>query len=1136
MKTAKTTYKNFLIFLICISLIISYTPAIAFATDQNNVDETHITTPVTTIKIVYDKPYLDFYDSQNLSAYIYPYDATMKDVIWTSSDNTLATVSETGKVTAKEKVGIVTIRATAKDGSGVYDEIDLEISDNEYFQVGEIITVEASTIYKEVVWDIEDEDMFSVESQGYTYLSYLTNPYNQYIKLKALQSGTTNISMKTSDGVEVLANRTVNAYSPITSFACDKSSLTIENGSTEQLNITAQPETIDATLDGFVITSSNTDVITVDEKGIISAVNNGKATITVKAIVGTTSLDIPVEVVTYAESIELNVSEVELDKDNNYFDIEYTVLPNDVTNSEATFECNNENVAVVNEDGRIYAVGNGEATITVTTGDNKASAEIKVTVKEYISTESLIILDEEIVVTTEGKIPSYKVNYEVQPLDAVNKSVAFKISDTSIANVSEDGIITPVSSGETVLTVSTVDGRYKDTVPVKVIPGYNDVTYYVIDFTAPGHPTMNSPKYEMTERVYWGDTIKLYDELEYNNSKGHYIEGFYRQFSIYNGFKDEILNDYIANGDGSKHEIYLNEEEIVFENLYLKNEYKTYYDNVNQHYYLRLCLNSDTIGVEYDGIKVSSSNQAVIPNKVFTHFPSNGKCWMDLKIEGSGTTTLTFTSQSGIVISEEITIVDVKAYDPQSIYREYRVLIEDNSRPLLTIKYDSWMHMIISCDSKIEDSEKFYLISKGESDEEWKTEEIAFENGSYTTYANLNSSYQFFGIIDNPKEYTTAGFGKIINYKHTLPKPIFKVTNTSHTTNIVNVNNADFYTSVDVYRSNYSNKNFKKIGEIEYGKSSFTDKKCTVGKTYYYKVKGILNSDKITTATSNVISKKVLPATPKSLSVSTSGSTATKVKWAKVSGVTGYKIYRATSKTGTYKLIKTISKGSTVSYTNSKLTSNKTYYYKIRAYVKKNGKYYYSSYSTPVSVLTAPKTPTFKLTRNGYDSVKITVSKVSGAAGYNIYRATSKKGTYTKITTLSKAGTYVDTKRTTGKTYYYKVKAYNSKSSYSTLSNYKYIKVIPSTPSITLSNMISKQVSISWKSINGVTGYQIYRATSKSGKYSKVATLSSKYEPVCTDKTVKKGKRYYYKVRAYVKKGSTYTYSNYSTVKSLVVK
>ena len=68
----------------------------------------------------------------------------------------------------------------------------------------------------------------------------------------------------------------------------------------------------------------------------------------------------------------------------------------------------------------------------------------------------------------------------------------------------------------------------------------------------------------------------------------------------------------------------------------------------------------------------------------------------------------------------------------------------------------------------------------------------------------------------------------------------------------------------------------------------------------------------------------------------TAGAERITVKWKPVKGAKGYQIYRATSKKGTYKRIKTIRKGSTLQYVNKKLKAGKKYYYKVRAY-KKSG-------------------------------------------------------------------------------------------------------------------------------------------------------------------------------------------------------
>ena len=76
-----------------------------------------------------------------------------------------------------------------------------------------------------------------------------------------------------------------------------------------------------------------------------------------------------------------------------------------------------------------------------------------------------------------------------------------------------------------------------------------------------------------------------------------------------------------------------------------------------------------------------------------------------------------------------------------------------------------------------------------------------------------------------------------------------------------------------------------------------------------------------------------------------SGVDKIKLTWKAVAGAHGYKIYRKTSATGTYYKVKTITSGSTVSWTNYSLTTGRTYYYRIIAYRVVNGKTYYSSYS-----------------------------------------------------------------------------------------------------------------------------------------------------------------------------------------------
>ena len=95
---------------------------------------------------------------------------------------------------------------------------------------------------------------------------------------------------------------------------------------------------------------------------------------------------------------------------------------------------------------------------------------------------------------------------------------------------------------------------------------------------------------------------------------------------------------------------------------------------------------------------------------------------------------------------------------------------------------------------------------------------------------------------------------------------------------------------------------------------------------------------------------KIVPGKVSIKGAKNSGKSAVTVSWKKVSGATGYEIYRSTRKSSGYKKVKTISKGSTLSYKNTKLKKGKTYYYKVRAYKKVNGKKVYGSYSSVKSV------------------------------------------------------------------------------------------------------------------------------------------------------------------------------------------
>lgn len=100
---------------------------------------------------------------------------------------------------------------------------------------------------------------------------------------------------------------------------------------------------------------------------------------------------------------------------------------------------------------------------------------------------------------------------------------------------------------------------------------------------------------------------------------------------------------------------------------------------------------------------------------------------------------------------------------------------------------------------------------------------------------------------------------------------------------------------------------------------------------------------------------KTFTIKPKEVSKLTAKSGTKKVTltWSGSTGGDGYEIYRTNVYNGTYKKVKTITDASTKKWTNSNLGNNREYFYKVRAYRKVDGKYYYGAY-TKVSVGTAP--------------------------------------------------------------------------------------------------------------------------------------------------------------------------------------
>ena len=284
------------------------------------------------------------------------------------------------------------------------------------------------------------------------------------------------------------------------------------------------------------------------------------------------------------------------------------------------------------------------------------------------------------------------------------------------------------------------------------------------------------------------------------------------------------------------------------------------------------------------------------------------------------------------------------------------------------------------------------------------------------------------------------------------------------------------------------------------------------------------------------ITVKVKPAATTVTSVTNTAS-GVKITWDKVTGATGYYVYRATSKDGTYTQIAKITSGSTVTYTNKtsgtyKVTSGKTYYYKVSAYASTGTAS--KSAAKSVKYLTAGKISSLTNTSSG---ITVKWSEVSAASGYYVYRKTSS-GSYSKVKTVKSASTvsWTDTgvKSKNGTTYTYKVVPYSG-SNTGSFTAQKTVRMTAVSLS-SVKNSSSKKMTVKWAKNSKATGYQIQYSTSSSfASGNKTVTVSGASSTSKVISSLTKSKTYYVRIRAYKTVSGTKYYSAWSSKKSVKI-
>lgn len=299
-----------------------------------------------------------------------------------------------------------------------------------------------------------------------------------------------------------------------------------------------------------------------------------------------------------------------------------------------------------------------------------------------------------------------------------------------------------------------------------------------------------------------------------------------------------------------------------------------------------------------------------------------------------------------------------------------------------------------------------YTLIDKVSNDEFSYEDVSVKNGVTYTYtvscydAKKESPYDPEGVtctfIEAP-EITVSNDVKGVKVKWTTNKL------------------ADSYS---VYRKTGSGSSVL-VGTGDSKDTSFIDSSAKSGTTYKYYVKACIGKSKSACYTSSSQSLKYIQ-TPTKIKVENK-TNGVQVSWNKISGASGYYVYRRIPGGGWSK-IATIKSNSTIKFLDKGVKNGKKYEYTIKAY---NGKVTSSYVKNGVLDLyiTTPKLVSVSSKKAG---VTFKYSSVSGCDGYYVYRRTPN-GSWQKIATVKgrTKTTYTDKTVKKGKTYIYTVRAYD---------------------------------------------------------------------------------------------------------------
>ncbi|MEW6697476.1 MAG: fibronectin type III domain-containing protein [Bacillota bacterium] len=311
-----------------------------------------------------------------------------------------------------------------------------------------------------------------------------------------------------------------------------------------------------------------------------------------------------------------------------------------------------------------------------------------------------------------------------------------------------------------------------------------------------------------------------------------------------------------------------------------------------------------------------------------------------------------------------------------------------------------------------------------------------------------------------------------------------------------------------VYRSNLPGGPYAQIwGGKETGYKSMG---LTNGTAYYYVVRAV-NASGDSERSNEVIATPVNPPDPPAGLAALAGNGQITLTWNPVAKAATYKVFRSEVTGGPYTQI--AAGWDDTGFTVTGLTNGKKYYFVVKATNPAGDSTFSNQAGAAPGALTIPNAPTGLTAMAGDGLAVLSWNPVAGAAGYKVYQ--SSGGPYVQISAGEIRTSYTAVGLTNGTTYYFVVKAGNASGDSANSNEATATPAVPLPPKAPTGLTAvagSNQVTLSWNTVAGATGYKVYRAEVPGGPYTQIASGETQTTYTATGLIV--GKTYYFVVKA----------------------